>query len=336
MFEGCSIYEDGAAFLLLDELQRQMDRPGQLTGYIVQAHPAGDADAIARLRAKIEALDPEVAATPCAEFVHSLAQMRVVRTLATLVSCIAGLLGALGMLNTMAMSVFERRREFGMLRAIGWRRRRIVGLVLLESLVLAAGGAVVGLAIGLSVPTALRALSAHGGARGGRAFASRRWPAGRWRWPRRFSARRCRLINARGFHQPRQCGEHDPLLHVASHARQFAARRKLEAVFQLEPRHDLRFEERFERLGQAARVFIAPGSTRHDANQHFVERCLNHLMLMMATQRCERQHQVGGMFPSTVGEFEMRPRFAFHGSEQRKPAPQGHAPSAQVARSPMS
>ncbi len=155
VFASPSIYENGAAFLLLEELQTQMDRPGQLTGFVVQAQPSGDPAAIRRLEAKIEALDPEVEATRCAEFVHSLNQMQVARTVARVVSLIAGVLGALGMLNNMAMSVFERRREFGVLRALGWHRWRIVWLVLLESLCLSTGGAAVGVAIGLIVPRAL-------------------------------------------------------------------------------------------------------------------------------------------------------------------------------------
>ena len=122
VFESFSIYENGAAFLLLDELQREMDRPGQLTGYVVKVEPHGDAPTIDRIRREIEALDPEAAATPSADFVHSLQQLKVVRTMAVLVSLIAAVLGACGMLNTMAMSVLERRREFGILRAIGWRR----------------------------------------------------------------------------------------------------------------------------------------------------------------------------------------------------------------------
>ena len=36
----------------------------------------------------------------------------------------------LGVANTMAMSVFERIREIGILRAVGWCRPRIAGMIL--------------------------------------------------------------------------------------------------------------------------------------------------------------------------------------------------------------
>jgi putative ABC transport system permease protein len=39
----------------------------------------------------------------------------------------------------MLMSVLERTREIGVLRALGWRRARVVGMILQESLVLGLG-----------------------------------------------------------------------------------------------------------------------------------------------------------------------------------------------------
>jgi ABC-type lipoprotein release transport system permease subunit len=141
--------------MLLDELQRQMDRTGQVTGYIVQANPPGDPDAIDGLRAKIEALDPEIAATPCAEFVGSLNQMRVTRVMSWVISAVACLMGAFGILNTMAMSVFERRSEIGAFRAMGWRTWRVVVLIVEESLLLAGAGSLVGVAGGFAVVFAL-------------------------------------------------------------------------------------------------------------------------------------------------------------------------------------
>lgn len=151
VFESFSVYENGAAFLLLEELQRQMDRPGQVTGFVVQAEQHGDPRAIAELRSRIEALNDEIAATPCAEFVNSLSQMKVARTMAWLTSIIAAVMGAIGVLNTMTMAIFERRPELGALRAMGWCQRRVLQLIVFESLLLAAAGAVLGSATGVAV-----------------------------------------------------------------------------------------------------------------------------------------------------------------------------------------
>jgi ABC-type antimicrobial peptide transport system permease subunit len=53
-----------------------------------------------------------------------------------------------GLLNTILMSVFERVREFGVLRALGLRPRAVFALVLIESLQLTLLGIALGLALG--------------------------------------------------------------------------------------------------------------------------------------------------------------------------------------------
>jgi ABC-type lipoprotein release transport system permease subunit len=55
---------------------------------------------------------------------------------------------ALGVLNTMLMSVFERVREFGVLRALGLAPRQLMTLVVTESMLLATVAAAMGLAMG--------------------------------------------------------------------------------------------------------------------------------------------------------------------------------------------
>lgn len=150
VFESFSVYENGAVFMLMNDLQRQMDRPGQVTGYVVQADPVGDSRTVSAVRQKIEALDPSIAAMPCAEFVSSLNQMRVTRAMSWVTSMIAGLIGSICVLNTMAMTVFERRGEIGALRAMGWKKSRVIKLILSESLLLAAGAAAVGVGCGVT------------------------------------------------------------------------------------------------------------------------------------------------------------------------------------------
>ncbi len=74
--------------------------------------------------------------------------------ISTLLNVMYGLLGmavviaVLGVVNTLAMSVFERKREIGMLRAIGLDRFAVKRMVRLESVVIAAFGALMGVAIG--------------------------------------------------------------------------------------------------------------------------------------------------------------------------------------------
>jgi len=61
------------------------------------------------------------------------------------ISLLAIVVGGISMMNTMIMSVYERTREIGTLRAVGWRRRRVLGMVLKESVVLSLLGTLAGL-----------------------------------------------------------------------------------------------------------------------------------------------------------------------------------------------
>ncbi|MGP9020422.1 ABC transporter permease [Streptomyces sp. BR1] len=58
------------------------------------------------------------------------------------------LIAVLGVVNTLAMSVFERQQEIGMLRAIGLDRRRVKRMIRLEAVVISVFGAVIGVGLG--------------------------------------------------------------------------------------------------------------------------------------------------------------------------------------------
>jgi putative ABC transport system permease protein len=65
------------------------------------------------------------------------------------ISLLAILVGALGIINTMLMSVFERTREIGVLKAVGWSNRKILTMIVGESLVITLLSAVIGSIIGV-------------------------------------------------------------------------------------------------------------------------------------------------------------------------------------------
>ncbi|MGC4121281.1 MAG: ABC transporter permease [Myxococcales bacterium] len=70
-----------------------------------------------------------------------------------IVDLIVFLIVSLGVLNTMTMSTFERTREFGVMACLGTRRRRVLGMVVLEALL----QGLLGFAIGVVCSWALLA-----------------------------------------------------------------------------------------------------------------------------------------------------------------------------------
>jgi putative ABC transport system permease protein len=62
------------------------------------------------------------------------------------------LVGGIGIMNIMLASVTERTREIGIRRAIGAKRRQIIGQFLIETVVLSSVGGLIGIALGLLIP----------------------------------------------------------------------------------------------------------------------------------------------------------------------------------------
>jgi putative ABC transport system permease protein len=152
IFRSTTVYENGSMTVLLKDLQRFMGREGQVSGFAVVIEPQGDSAEIKRIAKEIEALGKNIEAVPTAEFVDSTPEIQFIHAMAWVTSAVALVIGAVGMLNTMVMSVFERTKEIGILRAIGWARWRVVRMILMESILLSLTGGVVGTAgaIGLT------------------------------------------------------------------------------------------------------------------------------------------------------------------------------------------
>ena len=64
---------------------------------------------------------------------------------------VAVIASALGIANTMAMSVFERTREIGLVRAVGGTRRQLRSMIRRESLLITLVGVILGVAVGLTM-----------------------------------------------------------------------------------------------------------------------------------------------------------------------------------------
>jgi putative ABC transport system permease protein len=162
IFESDSWFENGGLLVPLKTLQKMMGREGQVTGFLIQAAKS-DERSIAELRKRIESTISGVAATPARDHVQGDTQIRLSRAMAWTTAAVALFLGSVGMLNTMLMSIFERTREIGILRAVGWRRRRVLRLIMGEALAIALMGTVLGTLLAV---VGLRAITLAPTARG--------------------------------------------------------------------------------------------------------------------------------------------------------------------------
>lgn len=149
VFRGGSAFETGGVLMPLGQLQKLSDLGNKVTAFHVRLRPAAagesDADRIRKACARIEAALPGLKAVSASDQASNNQLVVLARASAWGISFIALFIGSLGMANTMAMSVSERTRDIGIMRALGWRRKRILRLILMESAMLAAAGGAVGL-----------------------------------------------------------------------------------------------------------------------------------------------------------------------------------------------
>jgi len=112
---------------------------------------------------KINERMPEVHAALTGEFAEQMPDLQNADSFFTSISVLAVAVGGLGVLNTMLMSVHERTREIGVLRAVGWGRRSVLTMILKESLILALLGGVAGVVVAVGLVRLLNSLPYVGG-----------------------------------------------------------------------------------------------------------------------------------------------------------------------------
>lgn len=76
---------------------------------------------------------------------------RIARVLLALVGLVALSIASLGMFNTLTVSLLERTREVGLLKAMGMKSREVRDLFLAESMVMGSLGGILGIAVGIFV-----------------------------------------------------------------------------------------------------------------------------------------------------------------------------------------
>jgi putative ABC transport system permease protein len=130
-------------------------RTDQLSGGFVEA---ADGASITTIKAQIASMladSPEVSVADRSGYVRQ--QTKALDTVLAMVQMLMALsitIALLGIVNTLALSIIERTRELGLLRAIGLRRRQVMSMVGVESVVISAFGTLLGVAVGIALGAA--------------------------------------------------------------------------------------------------------------------------------------------------------------------------------------
>jgi putative ABC transport system permease protein len=165
-----AVYTDsqaiGSAVLVPRSLyERAVPAANQVSyGAFVKAEPGADLDAV---RASLtDLVKPQLVISVQDKQQFKDANRAQVNQLLGILYAMLGLsviIAALGIVNTLALSVFERTREIGLLRAVGMTRRQLRRTIGNEAVLTALFGAVLGTALGLTLGVLLQRVLADQG-----------------------------------------------------------------------------------------------------------------------------------------------------------------------------
>lgn len=148
IYESGNFMLDGGSFVLLSTLQNLTNNTGKVSMIEVKVNENVNATEVSQ---SIQNAYPnDLSATTAADQANRINQsLGMIDTASWAISLLAIIIGGVGVINTMIMSVFERTREIGVLKAVGWKNRRILGMILGESIILTLVAAVVGVILGI-------------------------------------------------------------------------------------------------------------------------------------------------------------------------------------------
>lgn len=136
---------DAGAMLPLVPFQAAQRQPGELTLVFVRLRSGADLSAV---RARIEHDYPQlVTVRTTQDFGRADRSLALIDAADRGSTILAILVGAVIVMTTMTMTFIERTREFGVLAAIGWSGRRILGMVIGEALTIGLLGAMGGVVL---------------------------------------------------------------------------------------------------------------------------------------------------------------------------------------------
>ena len=159
-FKIVGIYETGdrnmagGVFTSISKVGDLMDDEDSISNIYVKVNKGEDPQTVAD-RIDSQYGDNITTVTSVMEMTQMADMLNMLQASTWAISLLAIVVGGLGIINTMLMSVFERTREIGVLKAVGWSNRKILTMIVGESLVITIVSAIIGSLIGFAACTIL-------------------------------------------------------------------------------------------------------------------------------------------------------------------------------------
>ena len=148
IFESGNSNQDMSYFMTLNNLQTLVDDEGNVSSVFVKVDPSVDAEDVGNsLENKYG--DNITVITSLSDLSMAKSMIDMLNGVSFGISLLAIVIGGIGIINTMLMSVLERTREIGVLKAVGWPDRKILLMIICESIVLTVTAAIAGTILGI-------------------------------------------------------------------------------------------------------------------------------------------------------------------------------------------
>jgi putative ABC transport system permease protein len=142
--------------LLFPEATAALFRSSEPNQALIQLDPGAS---VSEVQAEVETLlkdSPEVSVQDQSAFVKQATSIfDTILLMIQLLLALAMVIAVLGIINTLALSVIERTRELGLLRAVGLRRSQTMRMITVESVVISVFGALLGVVVGVGLGAAV-------------------------------------------------------------------------------------------------------------------------------------------------------------------------------------
>jgi len=148
IYETGSIFYDSAMYTGLGKLQNLTDNEDKISSISIKIKKEANLTTVNdKIKSEYNNTLSTITTEEMAQTIDDTLDM--INSATTAIEALAIIIGGLGVINTMMMTVFERTREIGVLKSVGWTKKRILSMIMGESIVLTLISGIIGSILGV-------------------------------------------------------------------------------------------------------------------------------------------------------------------------------------------